>query len=235
MKDKSECKYCDNALCLFNKYASTEICKEISNNKNQSLYKKGENIIKIGLPVFGIFIIMEGAVKVITVSHYNKQTAIRLAKNGSFIGYTVLGNNKYHYNVIAIKDTSVCFIEKTIFETVCHENAEFTFDFLKIFAKEMFSIRFRMKYISLMNVREKVAEAFLYAINVFGIDEKTKILNIPISRLDIAQLAGTTTEQVTRQLSYFEDEKLISKYNREIHILDISGLKEIVSDYHLDN
>ncbi len=234
MRYKTECKYCDNALCLFKKYSSDDICKDLCGSKNQSLYKKGESIIKIGQPVFGIYMIQEGAVKVVTPPHSNKQTSVRLAKDGNFIGYTVLSNDKYRFDVIAIKDTSVCFIEKDIFEKICKNNAEFTYEFLRNFAREMFNIRFRMEYHSLMNTREKVAEAFLYAIDIFGLNKKTKLINIPINRLDIAELAGTTTEQVTRQLSDFENEKLISKNKRAIQILNINGLKDVINDYLID-
>ncbi len=231
MKYKIACKYCDNILCLFYKYFSNDICKDTSNDKNQIFYKKGENIIKIGQPVFGIYMIMEGAVKVITSSHNNKKTAIRMAKSGNFISYAVLSEERYNFDIVAIEKTSVCFIKKEIFENICRNNAEFTFVFLKMFAIEMFSVRCRMEYHSLMNTREKIAEAFLYAIEVFGLDEKSKTINVSITRHDIAELAATTTEQVTRYLSDFENEQLITRDKRSIHILNIQGFQDIIDNY----
>jgi len=63
---------------------------------------------------------------------------------------------------------------------------------------------------------------------------ETKILNIVLSRQDIADLAGTTAEQVTRQLSDFENEKLITRNKREIIFLNINKLENIVSDYKIE-
>ena len=62
----------------------------------------------------------------------------------------------------------------------------------------------------------------------------TKMLNISLSRQGIADIAGTTPEQVTRQLSIFEDEKLIDRNKREIIFLNIKGLEDIVRDYKIE-
>ena len=59
-------------------------------------------------------------------------------------------------------------------------------------------------------------------------------MKISLSRQDIADLAGTTAEQVTRQLSDFENEKLIARNKREIIFLNIKKLENIVSDYKIE-
>lgn len=76
--------------------------------------------------------------------------------------------------------------------------------------------------------------AFVYTHEVFGMNPDTRLLNVSLSRQDIADLAGTTAEQVTRQLSDFEKEKLIARNKRAIKILDIKGLDDIVSEYKID-
>ncbi|WP_048852316.1 Crp/Fnr family transcriptional regulator [Komagataeibacter europaeus] len=50
-----------------------------------------------------------------------------------------------------------------------------------------------------------------------------------ISRADIADFLGLTTETVSRLLSAFHREKLISRQRRAIHILDLDRLRAIVA------
>ena len=76
--------------------------------------------------------------------------------------------------------------------------------------------------------------AFTHSYEVFGMNPETKMLNISLSRQDIADIAGTTAGQVTRQLSDFESEKLIARNKREIIFLNIKGLEDIVSDYKIE-
>ena len=76
--------------------------------------------------------------------------------------------------------------------------------------------------------------AFIYVYEVFGMDPVTKMLKISLSRQDIADLAGTTAEQVTRQLRDFENKKLIARNKREISFLNINKLENIVSDYKIE-
>jgi len=90
-----------------------------------------------------------------------------------------------------------------------------------------------VKYQAIMNIREKVAEAFIYIYEKFGFNPQTKELNVELSRQDIGDIAGTTAEQVTRQLRDFEDQKLIFRKKRTIQLLNIKGLEYIVSNYKI--
>ena len=111
---------------------------------------------------------------------------------------------------------------------------DFAYNLILFYALELRRTELRVKYHAQMNIREKVAESFVYLNEVFGTDPSTKKLNVELDRQEIADVAGTTPEQVSRQLSDFEDEKLILRKKREIQILNVKGLKNIVSNYKIE-
>ena len=184
--------------------------------------------------MMGIHFILKGGVKIVTPNLNGREQVVRLGADGNLLGHRVLGNDKYYFNAIAMMDTSVCFVETSVFKETCLNSPEFSYNLLLFYALELRRIELRVKYYAQMNIREKVAEAFVYMIETFGINPQTKTLNIGLDRREIADLAGTTSEQVSRQLSDFEDEELILREKRDIKILNIKGLQNIVKAYKID-
>jgi CRP-like cAMP-binding protein len=234
MKSKIECSECKNEKCFIKQGCWGEWLNKISSSKYQHWYKKGDYIFREGEPIYGIYFIQQGGVKVVTTSLHGREQIVRLAKEGQILGHRGLGRTKYYFNSVAIKDSLICFVENELFYEACMNCPEFAYNLIFFYASELRRAELRVKYQAQMNIREKVAMAFIYCYEVFGMNRETKMLNISLSRQDIADLAGTTAEQVTRQLSDFDSEKLIARKKREIIFLNIKGLENIVSDYKIE-
>ncbi len=231
MRNKVQCEECSEDSCLIKYLIGSEYLKAVRNGMTQNVYKKDTHIFKEGDPIFGIYFIQSGGVKVVTTSLNGREQVVRLAKAGQILGHRGLDSARYYFNAIALMDTMVCFIESKVFNATCLNSAELSYHLMILFAHELRRAELRVKYQAQMNIREKVAEAFLYINEVFGVNPETKLLNISLSRQDIADTAGTTAEQVTRQLRDFENEKLIARDKWSIKILDIKGMEKIVEDY----
>ncbi len=234
MKQRIECHNCNSLKCFVKQYCPEEYLEKISNSKNQNFYKKGDSIFREGNTMLGIHFIQRGVVKVVTPNLNGREQVVRLANDGNILGHRVLGNDKYYFNAIAMMDSNICFLETSIFEETCMNSPSFAYHLILFYALELRRTELRVKYHAQMNIREKVAEAFVYLNETIGTNPKTKTLNIELSRQEIADIAGTTPEQVSRQLSDFEDEKLIFRNKREIQILNERGIKNIVRDYKIE-
>jgi CRP-like cAMP-binding protein len=234
MKNAIECNICKNEKCFVKQGCFGEWLNKISSNKNQYWCKKGGYIFREGEPVYGIHFIQEGGVKIVTTSLHGREQIVRLAKEGQILGHRGLGRTYYYFNAVALKDTLVCLIDNELFYEACMNCPKFAYNLIFFYASELRRAELRVKYQAQMNIREKVAMAFVYCYEVFGIDPETRMLNISLSRQDLADIAGTTSEQVTRQLGDFESEKLISRNKRTIKLHNIKGLEEIVSEYKID-
>ncbi len=234
MKNKTACSDCKNEKCFIKQGCHGEWLNKISTQKNQFFFKKGTHIFREGEPIYGIYFIQQGGVKVVTTSLHGREQIVRLAKEGQILGHRGLGRTYYYFNSVALMDSLVCFVENELFFDACMNCPTFAYNLIFFYASELRRAELRVKYQAQMNIREKVAMAFIYSYELFGINPETKMLNISLSRQDIADIAGTMAGQVTRQLSCFENEKLIARNKREILILNIKGLEEIVSEYQMD-
>ncbi|MDB9775409.1 helix-turn-helix domain-containing protein [Vicingaceae bacterium] len=68
-----------------------------------------------------------------------------------------------------------------------------------------------------------MVEMLLWLKETFGLDDNDCI-DIKLTREEIANMVGTTTESLIRLLGDFKKNKLISLEGKEIKLLDIHGL-----------
>jgi CRP-like cAMP-binding protein len=77
-----------------------------------------------------------------------------------------------------------------------------------------------------LNVPSKVADALCKMVGAFGTDSSRK-LNLELSRQDIADLAGSTKEQVSKIIAEFKAQGLIRTRGKQITIDDLKTLQDL--------
>lgn len=226
------CHDCLPAKCLI-KHCSEQSIHFLNKNKSITRYKKGDYIFEEGNPVYGIFIIFSGKVKVFNTGINEKKQVVRLAGDGQHIGHRALGRKYYSVSAVALEDTLLCFIETWAFTRIMRNDAELTYQLMLFFADELRNAEARMKNLGQMTVREKVAEALLIIKKAFG-NEKNNLLypDVELSRKDLAEIAGIRTDQLIRSLSQFRNEKIISFQEKKINILRYNELFKLIAPYY---
>ena len=83
---------------------------------------------------------------------------------------------------------------------------------------------------AVFNVREKVAKALLILMDKLGLDSNNEINDIDeLSRQDIGELVGLNSNQVTKIIAEFKEDKILEIENKRIKILNQKKLEEIIS------
>lgn len=225
------CEVCESRDCLIQKYCSPEWILKIDNSKYQTFFKQNQDIILEDSPILGVFFIQSGKVKVYSTGLNQRQQIVRFANPGHLLGHRGSEKEVYPIGAKTMDDSVVCFVENKVLDELFEGNPKFVREIMQFYSRELRKIENRMKNLGQMNTREKISEALLLMWENFGLNEKNK-LNVPFTREDIANIAGTTPEQVMTQLTGFEEEGLISKVGRKIKILNLEGLQKIISKHN---
>ena len=229
--EKISCSSCLNTNCFVLQFCTPEWIELIDKEKYQTFYKQGQNIIHEGSPVLGIYFIQKGKTKVLSTGLTGSQQIVRFANDGHILGHRGVGNDVYPISVVAMEDSVVCFIENNVLHDVFMSNPKFTYGLMMFYSRELRKMEDRMKNLAQMNIREKIAESLLLVHEVFGVNAANE-LNVHFTREDIANVAGTTAEQVVRQITDFEEDGFITKSGRKIVLLDLVGLRKIIYDHN---
>lgn len=223
---------CENSDWFLSHSFSKKSLNLLEQNMVLMKCKKENYVFYEGSPVNGIFFVLSGKVKILKSGINGKQQIIRLAKPGDILGYRGLGgNNIYPVGAETIEDSQVYFLETKIFFEILRNDPEFSIRLVLFYAEELKVIESRLRDQAQMTAREKVADSLLIIFNAYGLDED-HFLNVQLSRKDIANIAGTNNEQVSRFLSEFEKEKIIELVDKKIKIGSLSGLKKMIAPYH---
>jgi CRP/FNR family transcriptional regulator len=187
--------------------------------------KKGESIYNEGSLTTYVIYLRSGLVKESIIGINGKEKIVQIIKPLFYIGVSsMLGAriNNFRYKVLL--DAEVCYIDSGIFKRLIQQNGKFAFEIMTALCHENLGNYHRFIENSQKQLFGRIADSLLYfKDNIFKSDE----FEIPVTHNDLAALISTTRESVTRGLSRFCRENIISIENRFVKILDNTRLYDI--------
>ncbi len=190
-------------------------------------YKRGEIIYHEGSRINGFYCVHGGIIKVYKTGIDGKEQIIRFAKRGDIIGYrSVLSNELACTTAKIIEDAVLCYISSDILFSLVKNNGNFSMEIMKLTCKELGEANTYITDIAQKTVRERLAEVLIHLKDTFGLDDD-QVLQISLTREELANIVGTATESVIRLLSEFKNDGLIELNGRKIRILNSRSLTKI--------
>jgi len=171
--------------------------------------------------------VQNGIIKIYKTGIDGKEQIIRFAKEGDIIGFrSVLSKELACTTAKVIEDAILCFIPSENLFQLVKENPSFSMHLMQLTCRELGEANNFITDIAQKTVRERLAEILLILMDTFGLDNK-KVLQISLTREELANMVGTATESVIRLLSEFKSDGLIDLHGRKISLLDIPALKKV--------
>ena len=224
MADTCICENCQLRSLFFSNVKDDELVN-MCNIKEETQYSKGETIINEGDPIKEFLYMKEGLVKLSKATEEGKDQIISFSKPFDFVSLlSVFSSAKYKYSVSAIEDTTVCTLELAIVKKYAQENAMFAMDLMASISEATDKILLDNLAIKRKHLKGRIAHVLLYFSDyIYRKDE----FELPISRREIAEYIGMTTENVIRTLSEFRKDNIIKIFGKDILIVDKKRLKGI--------
>jgi len=215
-------------FCMFSELSREQIAslklQEIDNS-----YKKGEVLFSEGGYPKALYVVYKGIVKIHKYGVNGKEQITRLASAGDLIGYrSLLNNESYTASATAVEETKLFKIPSEAFFNLLKENSDFSMKVIQMLANDLRQSEKQVVDMAQKSVREKIAEALLLLSNKFGVNENTNALNSILTRKEIGDIAGVTTESAIRTISDFNKEEILEIEGKRILIKDLSKLEREV-------
>jgi len=188
-------------------------------------FKKGETICKRGAFASHIYYLEDGLVKVY-LEEKNKNLILMLAIKNNLLGMAAIfeGNNKLPYSITAYTDSSVRMIDIQIFSQLLKQNSRFSYHVINLLNEKTAQIYGRFFSLTQKQLHGRLADILLCLSNrIF----KSTSFELPLSRADLGDLTGMSTESVIRMMKEFKDDGLIGMHCKSIELLDIARLERI--------
>ena len=188
-------------------------------------FKKGETILKQGGISNHIAYLEKGIVKFNYESDSGKNLILTIVSAPKILG----GANLFYkdnnlFSLIAVEDCEVIMIDSKVIEEVLMNNSKFAMMMFQV-ASEMFK-KSVMNFISLAHKQKegRIADIILYLAD--EVYHSNSFL-LSLTRKEIAEFTGCSTENVIMTLSKWQNEEIIAIEGKIIEIREIDKLKYI--------
>lgn len=197
---------------------------KISDNQVKLNYNKGEILCKQGAFASHLIFVTEGLVKIYK-EHNDKNLILKLVKPGEFIGLSSLYNKgTFNYTAASIDSSKVYSISADIIKTLVKENPDFA---ERIIAQSnIYTAQYFERIISLTQkqLHGRIADAILHlARDIYKADK----FNMLLTRRDLAEFCGMSTESAIRILKEFHNDKIVNIEGKNLDIISYQLLERL--------
>lgn len=202
----------------------------LESSLSHKIYKRGQAVFFQGNEPQGVYCIHQGKVKLYRQGISDRNTIVRIAGPGDLLGYRALfSGEEYTASAEAIEDASICFFEKRVLESLIRSDPNLAFTLLRKIGKDLRASEDRFQKQTEAQLRERVAGLIVMLKDQHGVTSHNgqNVLNIQLSRREIADMLGTTIESVIRQISQLKKEGLLEDLDHKICIRNEPALQNI--------
>ena len=204
---------------------SQEELELVDANKIHVNFKAGELIKKQGTYMSLVLSVNSGLAKLYLEGIEGRSAILRIVKPTSFIGGPgIYFDQRHHFSITALTDSSVCFIELQVFKKILSGNQVFADEFLKDFSRDVLTVYNRLIYLTQKQMPGRMTDALLYLHDEVFMQSKFPMI---LSRSELAELSAMSRESAVKVLRDFQKEGLLRISDHEMEILDIDSLRKI--------
>lgn len=218
------CLDCNMRIPMLSTLSRPELI-ELNENRFEVKFKAGETIFKQGTSATHLLILTTGLAKLYVEGVQDKQLIIRIIKPWEIVGQASLYfDNRHHYSIAALNNTTACFIEINAFKKAIQANTLFAEEFIKnCTQKGIFSFE-KMVSLSQKQMHGRIADGLIY---LSGKVYEALNFDLHLSRQDVADLTGMSKDSAIRILKEFHNEGIIELDGRKLKILNYAQLERI--------
>jgi CRP/FNR family transcriptional regulator len=146
---------------------------------------------------------------------------------GSFISLLSLAGNMEQYDFEAVTEVEAYQIPREVFLAEARKNAFFTFELLLHAMRGMKGLLYRIEHTASASAQRRVAGLLGYFARHQPLSSiENGLIPIEVTHQEIADWLGLTRENVSLQLKKLEDDGIIKRHQKLIHVVDARKLLE---------
>ncbi len=221
---KSVCLPCElerSELDRFDEITTTK--RRVS--RGASLYHNGDSFESL-------YAVRSGAFKTVGVSRQGDEKITGFHLPGELLGLDAINGGRHGYNAVALEDSEVCVIPFAQLERMALSMPALQHQLLRLLSGDISRDQGLMLLLGSMSAEQRLS-AFLLSLSRrhkrLGFAPNRFMLRM--TREEIGNYLGLTMETVSRLLSRFQREDLVTVQQREIELRNVDGLMDRVGHW----
>jgi CRP-like cAMP-binding protein len=197
---------------------------ELSDIVIEKTYSRGETIFFEGDEGNGFYMVGEGKVKIFKLSSSGKEHILHIFGQGEPFGEVPVFHGKpFPATAEAIVKTKTLFFPRTRFTQLVEKNPAIALNMLAVLSLRLRRFSTQIENLSLKEVPARLANYLIYLSEEQGRED---VVELEISKGQLASLLGTIPETLSRIFAKMSEEGLIRVSGKVINLLDRRALAE---------
>ncbi|MEM5627580.1 Crp/Fnr family transcriptional regulator [Bacillus wiedmannii] len=222
---------CPRKVLIFKSLSDVEILKIASMTKHKQ-FKKGQSLIHEGEKSDTLFIINQGQVKLSKLTLQGKEQILHILTSGEcFCELNIFNSEeKSNFSAYAMEDTKICMLTKANMDSIMERNPSIALKLLKFVTKRLAQTENLAHNLATNEPEVRIAYIILEFCEKYGQETNKGILiNLPLTREEMANYTGMTRETISRKFSKFEDMGFITSIgNKQLMVKDKAAFRQYI-------
>lgn len=200
-------------------------------------YHAGESIFAIGEPSHGVYCIVSGGAAVRKIDAAGNSILLHLVYPGGTLGYRgVLLDEERRSSAEALGPSKICFIDRHIVQTLLERNPTLGQQFLRRVVTDVDDAHDKLVRNATLSNRTKFVHLLLALMNRHGrtATDGSRVMELPLSRRDLASMIGARHETLSRIIGRLEDDGLARFSGRTVCVSHPTSLLHEIRPSLLD-
>ncbi len=204
---------------------------KIAEVATQEPFKKGQYLFRQGEPAQWLYLIMRGRIKLVKHAPTGATTIIEIYSVGDELSSAALiEDGPYPASARALTDGTVMKVPKHIFKKMIREWPQVSLNVMRELGTKYRDVVDNLSSLAVYKVEGRLCRVISSLARRYGIygDCRGVILDISLTRQDLADITGTTLETTIRTLNKLRNAGLINWEGKRFFIPDINALENTV-------
>ena len=205
---------------------------EIASTATHRDYDKDIYLFHQGDPAKRFHVLVAGKVKLTQLTEDGQQVILRYVTPGeAFAVIAVLSKAPYPVTAMTVNPVSLLSWDDQTMLSLMKKYPKLAINSLSILAKHIQEFQDRFREIATERVERRIARALLRLAKQTGVKVENGILiDLSLTRQDLAEMTGTTLYTVSRTLSQWEKDGLVQSQREQVTILSPHSLVVIAEE-----
>ena len=208
--------------------ASREILQDALAASSRRRFDAGQTLFGQGDPAAFLHTVIGGRVRLVQTTEDGRQIIIRYVGNGELAGFAVLaGQTHCPLTAEAVEVTHTATWSREALTRLMERHPSVAMNAVAVVTERYDQLQTRLRELSTENVERRLART-LVRLTEEAARRTSRGLEIafPLSRQDLAELAGTGLHTASRTLSAWEEEGMIESGRRRVVVRQLDALRE---------
>lgn len=208
-------------LAPFAELTTTQQCEIVDQARAYRL-GQGEHVFDEGMPADHFFLLLDGYVRVLRATENGDHVIMLHIPSGELIGIaTAFGWGSYPATAIAASECVILAWPAKLWHEFVKRYPGFAAETMKMLGPRVGEFNNRVVEMATLQVERRIAHMILRLIKQTGRKTTEGIeIGLPVSRLDLAEMTGTTLHTVSRLLSNWQKKGWVRSGRRRIIVTD---------------